>query len=88
MTDDNSWIMAKGFDPTPGTFAFVTDKSCIMDFYACVWLVSRNSPNLQQRLHVHIQRSVFHKFFWSSMHEFAGASRPIQLHEQGVIYMS
>ena len=33
MTDDNRWIMAKGFDPTPGTFAFVTDKSWIMDFY-------------------------------------------------------
>ena len=37
MTHDNRWIMAKGFDPTPGTFAFVTDKSWIMDFCPVFW---------------------------------------------------
>ncbi len=34
-TDDNRWIMARRFDPTPGTVAFVTDNSWIMDFYLC-----------------------------------------------------
>ena len=36
MTEDNRWNMAKDFDPVPGTFAFVTDKSWIMDFDDCL----------------------------------------------------
>ena len=33
LSQDGFWQMAKGFDPAPAAFAFVTDKSWIMAFH-------------------------------------------------------